>query len=228
MLFVSSILVSPDLMWAVTKFFEGYFLLGRSVPGIVSVVVMIVTGLVVAHAFLASRKFPSSHRQFTVYRRHMAQMAHEDTTLWWVQVLTGFALFFLITPHLYQMLMHPGDIGPYESADRVFSGRWWPFYLVTLFCVEIHGGIGLYRLALKWGWFAGGDPDRSRKRLRRLKWALTGFLILLGVATLGAYMRIGYAHRAAVGERYVPTWLQTPPGNASPAGLPAQAPGSGR
>ncbi len=39
MLFVSSILVSPDLMWAVTKFFEGYFFLGRPVPAIVSVVV---------------------------------------------------------------------------------------------------------------------------------------------------------------------------------------------
>ena len=37
------------------------------------------------------------------------------------------------------MLMHPGDIGPYESADRVWSGRWWPLYLVALFCVELHG-----------------------------------------------------------------------------------------
>ena len=55
-------------------------------------------------------------------------MRHEDTTLWWVQVVTGFALFFFASAHLYQMLMHPGDIGPYESADRVYSGRWWPLY----------------------------------------------------------------------------------------------------
>ncbi|MCK7502345.1 MAG: hypothetical protein MZW92_80125 [Comamonadaceae bacterium] len=77
------------------------------------------------------------------------------------QVVTGFALFFLASVHLYQMLMHPGAIGPFESADRVWSGRWWPLYLVLLFAVELHGGIGLYRLAVKWGWLAG---RRSRRR----------------------------------------------------------------
>jgi fumarate reductase subunit C len=46
-------------------------------------------------------------------------LRHEDTTLWWLQSVTGFALFFFASVHLYQMLMHPGDIGPYESADRV-------------------------------------------------------------------------------------------------------------
>src|SRR5215212_4450259 len=39
MLFVSSILISNDAMWAITKFFEGYFFLGRSYPIIVSFVV---------------------------------------------------------------------------------------------------------------------------------------------------------------------------------------------
>ena len=38
--------------------------------------------------------------------------------------ISGFALFFMASIHLYQMLMHPGLIGPYESADRVWSGRW--------------------------------------------------------------------------------------------------------
>ena len=94
------------------------------------------------------------------------------------------------------MMMHPGDIGPYESADRVWSGRWWPLYLVALFCVELHGGIGLYRLAVKWGWFVGGDANAGRKRLSILKWALTVFFIVLGLATLAAYMKIGYEHRA--------------------------------
>lgn len=221
MLFVSSILVSPDLMWAIARFFEGYFLLGRSVPLIVSGVVAVVTLLVLGHAFLAVRKLPASYRQFTVYREHMALMAHADTSLWWAQAVTGFALFFLVAPHLYQMLMHPADIGPYESADRVFSGRWWPFYLVTLLCVEIHGGIGLYRLALKWGWFQGQDPDRGRRRLRRLKWGLTAFLLTLGLATLGGYLKIGYQHRAVAGERYVPAWLQDPPVGTPPRWWPS-------
>ena len=33
MFFVSSILISHDAMWTITKFFEGYFFFGRSYPG---------------------------------------------------------------------------------------------------------------------------------------------------------------------------------------------------
>ena len=37
MFFVSSILLGTDAMWTVTRFFEGYFVLGRSYPWIVSI-----------------------------------------------------------------------------------------------------------------------------------------------------------------------------------------------
>jgi fumarate reductase subunit C len=214
MFFVSTILISKDAMWTVTKFFEGYFFFGKAYPIIVSAVVAGVTALVVVHAFLAMRKFPASFRQYSDFTGHRKLLAHEDTTLWWVQVVTGFMLFFIATVHLYQMLMHPGDIGPYASADRVWSGGWWAFYLVALFAVELHGGVGLYRLAVKWGWFEGRNPNASRKRLKLLKWALTVFFIVLGLATLAAYMKIGHEHRHLVGERYTPGWVQpaTPPG----------------
>jgi fumarate reductase subunit C len=110
--------------------------------------------------------------------------------------------------------MHPEGIGPYGSADRVWSEMWWPLYLVLLFCVELHGGIGLYRLVVKWGWLEGKDPDRTRVRLTRLKWAITVFFLALGLLTLAAYMKIGYQHRDRVGEEYVPAWVQpsAPPG----------------
>jgi fumarate reductase subunit C len=208
MFFVSTILVSKDFMWTVTKMFEGYFLFGRPYPGIVSVIVFGVLALFVAHAFLAVRKLPISYRQWAAYRGHMKAMQHADTTLWWVQAVTGFMLFFLVTVHLYQMLMHPGLIGPYESADRVWSGRWWPLYLVMLFAVELHGGIGLYRLALKWGWFERGDAAATRALLTKVKWGLTAFFLVLGLATLGAYMKIGYEHADRAGERYVPASVQ--------------------
>jgi fumarate reductase subunit C len=207
MFFVSSILISKDAMWVITKFFEGYFVLGRSYPGAVSVVVAGVLSLVVLHAFLAMRKFPANYRQYRTFIGHRRLMAHEDTTLWWVQVLTGFALFFLAAVHLYQMLMHPGAIGPYGSADRVWSGGWWPLYLVLLFAVELHGGIGLYRLCVKWGWFEGKDANASRRRLKAAKWVLTVFFLALGLATLGAYLKIGYEHRDRAGERYTPSWV---------------------
>jgi fumarate reductase subunit C len=208
MAFVSTILISKDAMWAVTKAFEGYFVFGRAFPQLVSVIVTIVFALFIAHAFLAMRKFPAEYRQYRLFVGHKNLLAHGDTSLWWLQFVTGFLLFFLGPPHLVQMLLHPEGIGPYGSADRVWSGLWWPLYLVLLFCVEIHGGVGLYRLAVKWGWFEGADPAQGRRRLTRVKWAITAFFLALGLLTLAAYMKIGYDHRHQAGEEYVPAWAQ--------------------
>jgi fumarate reductase subunit C len=216
MFFVASILVSKDFMWTVTKMFEGYFVFGKAYPGMVSVIVAVIFALVVLHAFLAMRKFPANYVQYRTFMGHRRLLAHADTTLWWLQVVTGFVLFFLASVHLYQMLMHPELIGPYASADRVWSGRWWPLYLVLLFAVEIHGGVGLYRLAVKWGWFEGRDAGVTRRRLQRVKWGITVFFLVLGLATLAAYMKIGFDHRDRVGERYVPTWMVPAPGEETP------------
>ena len=175
MAFVSTILISNDAMWWVTKMFEGNFSLADLIPASLRVVVALVSVMFVLHGLLAMRKFPANYHEYQEFRGHRKMLRHEDTTLWWVQAVTGFALFFFASVHLYQMLMHPGDIGPYESADRVWSGRWWPLYLVLLFAVELHGGVGLYRLAVKWGWFEGEDPKRTRTMLKRFKWAITFF-----------------------------------------------------
>ena len=214
MAFVSTILISNDAMWMVTKAFEGYFVFGRGVPQLVSVIVALVFLLFMTHAFLALRKFPADYRQYRLFIGHKNLLRHPDTGLWWLQVVTGFLLFFVASPHLFQMLMHPAAIGPYGSADRVWSGTWWPLYLVLLFCVELHGGVGLYRLVIKWGWLESLDPDGTRTRLSRLKWGITIFFLVLGLLTLGAYMKIGHQHRDRVGEAYTPTWQRavTPPG----------------
>ncbi|HWH78131.1 MAG TPA: fumarate reductase cytochrome b subunit [Candidatus Binatus sp.] len=208
MAFVSTILISEDTMWWVTRMFEGRFVFGESYPAIVAAIVGLVTLLFVLHGLLAMRKFPANFQEYRSFRSHRMMLRHEDTTLWWVQAATGCALLFIASVHLYQMLMHPGDIGPYESADRVYSARWWPLYLVLLFAVELHGGIGLYRLAIKWGWFEGDDPNRTRALLKRLKWGITVFFLVLGLLTLAAYMKIGYEHKSRAGERYVPTRYQ--------------------
>jgi len=215
MFFVSSILISNDAMWVITKAFEGYFFFGRSLPWLVSIVVGTVAALIVLHAFLAMRKFPANWAQYHAFGEQRRMLRHEDTTLWWVQVMTGFALFFLAFPHLYQMFMHPGAIGPFESGNRFFSGRWWPLYLVLLFAVELHGGIGLYRLAVKWGWLLGDDPDVGRARLKRFKWVLTVFFVVLGLATFAAYMKIGREQQHRPGQVYTPAWVQQAPAQGS-------------
>jgi fumarate reductase subunit C len=211
MFFVSSILLGRDAMWTVARFFEGYFFFGRPLPWLVSLLVATVFALFIGHAALALRKFPSSYRQYRAWREHMGAMKHDDTSLWYWQVVTGFALFFMASVHLYIMMTHPERIGPFESGDRVWTDLMWPLYLVMLFAVEFHGGIGLYRLALKWGWFAGSDPDATRRKLRTFKWAITVFFLVLGLATLAAYVKIGIEHAPNYGEPYVPSWVTAEP-----------------
>ena len=226
MAFVSSILISEDVAWTVARFFEGHFFLSRPQAWLVSAFVAAVSALFAVHALLALRKFPADWRQYRIAARHGSRLRHPDTVLWFVQVATGFAMFFLAPVHLYTMLVHPDLIGPYESADRVWTGGFWPLYLALLFAVEVHGSIGLYRLALKWGWFMGRDPRAGRRRLRRAVWAVCGVLLAPGLAPLGggmrrgraggllalgrstpaAELRLGIAHAPHAGERYVPSW----------------------
>lgn len=209
--FVSAILISADFAWGVARFFEGYFFLPRPQAWLVSAFVAAIASLFALHALLALRKFPADWRQYRIAARHGGRLRHGDTTLWFVQVATGFAMFFLAPVHLYAMFMHPDLIGPFESADRVWTGGFWPLYLALLFAVEVHGSVGLYRLAVKWGWFEGRDARASRRRLKWAMWGLIAFLLTLGVTTLLAEIRMGIEHAPRAGERYVPTWQRGTP-----------------
>lgn len=204
MLLVSSILISKEAMYRVARLFEGSPLLNPPEPILVSAVALLVFLLMTIHGLLAIRKIPSSYRQYQQIWRHSKRFAHADTSLWLVQVITGFILMFLASAHLYQMFSQPGAIGPYASADRVWSGNVWPLYLVLLFSVELHGGIGLYRWLLKWDWFNIASQPQLRRRLRIAKWAVTGFFLVLGLLTLTAYIKIGIDHADRAGERYHP------------------------
>jgi fumarate reductase subunit C len=205
MILVSSILISKDAMYTVARLFEGSPLLEPPQPVLVSLVALAVFLLMLTHGVLAVRKIPASYREYQVFWQHSKRFGHADTTLWLVQVVTGFVLMFLAGIHLYQMFSQPSAIGPYASADRVWSEHLWPLYLVLLFAVELHGGIGLYRWLLKWDWFNIASQRKLRHRLQIAKWAITGFFIVLGLITLAAYMKIGMEHADQAGERYHPS-----------------------
>jgi len=212
MFMVSSILLGKDAMYWIARMFEGEPIFGQPYPVLVSGFAVFILALIIIHAFLALRRFPNSAGQYHTIHQHMGRLKHSDTTLWYVQVITGFAMFFLASIHLYQLITHPADIGPYASADRVW-GWMWPVYLILLFAVELHAGIGIYRLVVKWGLFLGDNPKRNRHRLYVLKWVLTAFFLTLGVLTLAAYMKIGAEHADRAGERYVPSWHEAPIGH---------------
>jgi fumarate reductase subunit C len=207
MLLVSSILISKDFMYSVTKFLEASFIFDGGSPLLVSIAALVIFIIFITHAAMGMRKLPGSFKQYQVMKAHANNMGHDDTKLWFVQAFTGFAMFFLGSIHLYVIMTNSADIGPYASADRVWSEWMWPLYLLLLLAVELHGTIGLYRLAVKWGWFDGKDPKASRARLKAWKKILTIFFLVLGFATLAAYMKIGYenAQNGTVGQKYAPT-----------------------
>jgi fumarate reductase subunit C len=206
MFMVSSILLGKDANYFVARMFEGEPIFGKPYPLLVSAIAGLIALLFFVHAIAAIRKIPSSWREYQAFRQHAKSFNHAETSLWMLQVVTGFILMFIAVAHLYQMMMHPADIGPYASADRIWSGRWWPLYMILLFAVELHAIVGLYRLALKWGWFADKQGHTDRRKLQWIAGGLIVFFLTLGLTTLAAEMKVGYEHRHKVGERYVPSW----------------------
>ena len=210
-LFESSILISHDAMYTMTKFFEGYYFLGSDHPIIITILASFILFTIIVHAILAMRKFPSSYRQYRIMREHTVKLNHHDTYLWIVQVITGFAMFFLASIHLYTMISQPEMIGPYASSERIANGMMWPLYLLLLFAVVLHAGIGIYRLILKWGLFEADQQKFMKQRratLRIIMYFVVTLYLVVGTASLLRYMNIGYEHDFEVGERYHPSSVQ--------------------
>jgi len=209
MIFVSSILFGKDAMYAVTKFMEGSFIFKDGNPVLVSIAVAVVFTIFIVHAALAMRKFPINYKQYKMLKSFKDFYNHPDTNLWFIQVVTGFIMFFAGSVHLYIMLSNPETIGPFGSSDRFVSQMFAPLYLILLISVELHGAIGLYRLAIKWGWFDGDNPKETRKKLQKVKKVMSAFFLILGILTWAAYVKIGIEHKAKAGERYVPNKVET-------------------
>ena len=206
MVLESAILLGKDAMYCVARFMEGRYLLGADYPFLVTCAAGVILLIFIVHAALAMRKFPASYREYRAFITHMVNFRHPDTALWWLQVWTGFALFFLGSVHMIGVMTRPGDIGPYESADRIVSDWMWPVYALLLVTVHFHAGVGIYRLAVKWGLQLWHDPETNLRRLKLARTIIIAFFILLGSASLGVYVAIGIGHRDHKGEPYRPPW----------------------
>ena len=198
MLLISSILLGTGSFKFVANMMELSFLspTGEGYPLAVVLAVLGIFSLFILHAGLGMRKFPSSYKQYKAVRSQMKLLNHEDTNLWFYQVLTGFIMFFTGSVHLYIMLTHP-EIDPYISAERVAISNMWPLYLILLVAVEYHGAIGLYRLCMKWGWLIGKDAKKGRAKLKKLKKTLTVFFLVLGILSLIVFTLLGFKHKDA-------------------------------
>ena len=194
LVFEASILVSNELMYKVTIMFEGYYLFGQKYPIIISVLASIIFAVFIIHAAIAMRKFPANYKQYKTMKKHIVTLGHEDTSLWMVQAFSGFIMFFIGSVHLYGMIAQPQNIGPYISSDRVVHELMGPLYVLLLLSVVTHAFIGLYRLALKWGFMEGKNYRVSRKRFKVMMKTFIAVYLILGFLSLAKYVYIGTTH----------------------------------
>ena len=156
--------------------------------------VLVIFILFLVHAVLAGRKIPAQMAE----RRQMIKLGrdlkasrgfdpHVESLLWIWQVRTGMLILVLGSFHLILLGMDTltplfgerSGIEAITSTARVQAGLWLP-YAILLVCVEFHAGVGLYRLAIKWG----AGTLLTRKTLRILEHLLLWFFLGLGVVVL--------------------------------------------
>ena len=198
----SSILISNEMMYRVTIMFEGYYFFGETYPGIISFLAGAISFIFILHAAIAVRKFPNNYKQHRVMKEHVLRMKHEDTSLWIIQISTGFFMFFIGSVHLYTMIAEPSNIGPYASSHKIVYEHLGPLYFLLLLSVISHAFIGLYRLAMKWGFMEGTNTKVSRRRFKILMKSMIAIYIIVGIFSLAKYAYIGYTHDYSDGLKY--------------------------
>ena len=171
MILVSSVLLGAGAMNALAHFFEATYMAQVGGPLI---------GLAfLTHFVLAARKLPFRSAEQKAIWYHSRTMKHRDTWLWVVQAVSAMIILILGSIHMWVVLTDL-PITAAKSAARIQGGWWLLFYLVLLPMVELHVGIGFYRIAVKWGFAKRAD----RKRFKRLENYLTGAFIIIGLLTL--------------------------------------------
>ncbi|WP_282110614.1 fumarate reductase cytochrome b subunit [Shewanella algicola] len=184
--FESSILLGKEAFYQVAQFLEGgiFSETGHGFPILTQIFSVVMLLVVLIHAVFALRRFPTQIGQWRALRQQMKFLPHEDTKIWFWQMISGFLLFFLVPVHLFTMITNP-EIGPHLSAERVVFQNAWVLYVLLLPAVTIHAIFGLYRVSVKWGLIT------QRFALLKLAKVMLAYLMVLGVASLVAYIIIG-------------------------------------
>ncbi|WP_028574487.1 fumarate reductase [Desulfonatronovibrio hydrogenovorans] len=170
-LFVASIIFGTGAFNALANFFEDYYLAQVGGPLIVLIFF--------AHFILAARKIPFRSEQQKKLWFQSKMLAHRDTWMWVVQVVSAMIILIMGAIHMWVVLTDL-PITADKSAARIQSGFWLTFYLILLPMVELHVGVGWYRLGVKWGFI----KSQARKKVKKFEYYITGFFIFLGLITL--------------------------------------------
>jgi len=207
MFFVSTILTGERGFNFIADMFEHYWLAQPTV--------VLVTIVFFVHFVTASRKIPAKLAErkrikdlgddITDSRWNISEedreelekiRPHEETSLWIWQVRSGMIILALGSIHLFvvgadvaQRTFGIGEamgINAAETMARVQDGMWL-LYAVLLFAVEVHAGIGLYRVTVKWG-LGTRIPIIGKRITRRMAYIMEKivlyFFLAVGFITL--------------------------------------------
>lgn len=171
MMLVASVNLGSGAMNTIADFLERTYMAQLGGPAIAFVFLL--------HFILAARKLPFRMKEQSAMWRHSVRLNHLDTWLWIVQAVTAMIILIMGCIHMWTVLTDL-PITAEKSAARVQTGWWLAFYLILLPLVELHVGIGFYRIGVKWGWITRADRAFFARFENRLSLAF----IIIGLITL--------------------------------------------
>ncbi len=177
MVLVASVNLGAGAMNTLAYFFEATYMAQVGGP--------IIGFTFLLHFLLAARKVPFRAEQQSAIWKHSRMLHHADTWLWLVQVVTAMIILIMGSIHMWTVLTDL-PITAAKSAARIQGGFWLVFYLILLPMVELHVGIGFYRIGVKWGFI----KRRNRKGGKKIEKILTGIFILIGLITIVRFMTL--------------------------------------
>ncbi len=187
MLFVATIVVSPELFDTLSEGLDKYYLAQIGIPATILVIII--------HIFLAGRRAPLRLRDLRITYRMASLMKHYDTWVWVGQVITALGVGIMASMHLWTIMTHwplraatsAARVASNGPADITWGGFTFPyfivFYVIFLIFGEYHGGFGLYRILVKWGWF-------ERHTMGWVLKGITVIIVFLGFFALYTFTKI--------------------------------------
>ncbi len=177
MILVASVNLGAGAMNTLAYFFEATYMAQVGGP--------IIGATFLLHFLLAARKVPFRVEQQSTIWKHTKMLHHLDTWLWLIQVFTAMVILIMGSIHMWTILTDL-PITAAKSAARIQGGFWLVFYLILLPMVELHVGIGFYRIAVKWGFI----KRKERKGFKKFENILTAVFILIGLITIVRFMTL--------------------------------------
>ena len=177
MVLVASVNLGADAMNTLAIFFEETYMAQVGGPMIGFTFLL--------HFILAARKVPFRMEQQATIWKHSRVLHHTDTWLWLIQAFTAMVILIMGSIHMWTVLSTL-PITAAKSAARIQGGFSLVFYLILLPMVELHVGIGFYRIAVKWGFIR----RKTRKGFKKFENVLTGIFILIGLITIIRFLTL--------------------------------------